>query len=156
MSQSVWQLTYRESGRPENNAISRHDTRDLAIGALTGHLIDAGITVYDDPNAAARNATDGDFSATLTAPDGTRISYVIRSVKLPTRYLNQAEFAERIGVSPNSMGRYKLPDPDAVTGPINEDGTIPRGTVRGWTVETIDKWNASRPGRGARTDLGEP
>jgi len=51
------------------------------------------------------------------------------------------------------MGRYKLPEPDVIVGPINEDGTIPRGTVRGWTAETIDQWNATRPGRGARTDL---
>ena len=71
----------------------------------------------------------------------------------PIRYLNQAEFAERIGVSPNSMGRYRLPPADAVTGPINPDGTLPRGTVRGWLATTIDEWNANRPGRGARTDL---
>lgn len=31
--------------------------------------------------------------------------------------------------------------------------TLPRGTVRGWTVETVDRWQAARPGRGARTDL---
>ena len=68
-------------------------------------------------------------------------------------YLSQAQFAERIGVAPNSMGRYKLPPPDAVIGPVDDDGTIPRGTIRGWTAETIDAWHAARPGRGARTDL---
>jgi hypothetical protein len=71
----------------------------------------------------------------------------------PRRYLSQAQFAERIGVSPNSMGRYKLPPADAVTGPVNDDGSLPRGTIRGWLPETIDEWNANRPGRGARTDL---
>ncbi|WP_099024337.1 helix-turn-helix domain-containing protein [Mycolicibacterium palauense] len=75
--------------------------------------------------------------------------------KRPARYLSQAQFAERIGVAPNSMGRYKLPPPDATIGPVNDDGTIPRGTVRGWLAETIDEWNAHRPGRGARTDLKE-
>lgn len=74
----------------------------------------------------------------------------------PARYLNQAQFAERIGVAPNTLGRYKLPDADVVVGPINDDGTIPRGTVRGWLPETIDEWNAERPGRGARTDLKGP
>lgn len=69
------------------------------------------------------------------------------------RYLNQAEFAERIGVEPNSMGRLKLPPADAVTGPINPDGTLPRGTVRGWLSSTVDEWILNRPGRGARTDL---
>ncbi len=51
------------------------------------------------------------------------------------------------------LGRYKLPPPDAVIGPVDEDGSLPRGTIRGWTLETIDKWNGARPGRGARTDL---
>ncbi|MFC7447896.1 hypothetical protein [Rhodococcus daqingensis] len=51
------------------------------------------------------------------------------------------------------MSRYKLPPPDAIIGPINEDGSLPRGTTRGWLAETIDEWNAERPGRGARTDL---
>jgi hypothetical protein len=75
------------------------------------------------------------------------------SVRAPRRYLSQAQFAERIGVAPSSMGRYKLPPADATIGPVDDDGSLPRGTVRGWTVETIDKWNAERPGRGARTDL---
>ncbi|MCZ9634857.1 hypothetical protein RhoBH5_29595, partial [Rhodococcus sp. BH5] len=42
-----------------------------------------------------------------------------------------------------------------VGGPVNDDGTIPRGSVRGWLPETIDKWNANRPGRGKRTDLAQ-
>lgn len=28
-----------------------------------------------------------------------------------------------------------------------------RGGTHGWLPETIDKWNANRPGKGARTDL---
>lgn len=31
--------------------------------------------------------------------------------------------------------------------------TTPSGPLRGWSPETIDAWLASRPGRGARTDL---
>lgn len=54
------------------------------------------------------------------------------------RYLSRTELADRIGVKPDTLGRYKLPEPDAMI-----------GTTRGWTVETIDAWNASRPGRGA-------
>lgn len=71
----------------------------------------------------------------------------------PTRYLSQLQVAERIGVSPNSLSRYKLPPADVVIGPVNADGTLPRGTVRGWLAETIDRWNAARPGQGTRTDL---
>ncbi|WP_287487745.1 hypothetical protein [Rhodococcus sp. (in: high G+C Gram-positive bacteria)] len=51
------------------------------------------------------------------------------------------------------MSGYDLPDPDVTIGPINDDGTIPRGTHQGWADATIDEWHANRPGRGARTDL---
>lgn len=55
----------------------------------------------------------------------------------PERYLSATEVAERIGVTRGALGRYKLPEPDAVI-----------GTTRGWLPETIDAWNAARPGRG--------
>jgi len=71
----------------------------------------------------------------------------------PRHYLNRAQVEEYLGLAPGSLSKYKLPDPDVIVGPVNDDGTIPRGTVRGWTRETIDRWNATRPGRGARTDL---
>ncbi|WP_028477929.1 hypothetical protein [Nocardia sp. CNY236] len=71
----------------------------------------------------------------------------------PARYLNRAQVAERIGVVAPALSRYKLPDPDVIVGPVNDDGTLPVGTIRGWLTETIDEWNATRPGRGARTDL---
>ncbi len=69
------------------------------------------------------------------------------------RFLNRAQLAERIGLDPNSLSKLRLPEPDVTIGPVNADGTLPRGTVRGWTVETVDRWQAARPGRGARTDL---
>lgn len=72
--------------------------------------------------------------------------------KTPKRYLNLAQFEERIGMARGGLSKFKLPTPDAVTGPVNDDGTLPRGTTRGWTEETIDAWNDARPGRGARTD----
>jgi predicted DNA-binding transcriptional regulator AlpA len=53
------------------------------------------------------------------------------------RYLSRPEFAERIGVKPDTLNRYKLPDPDALI-----------GTRQGWLPETIDAWQASRtPGK---------
>lgn len=57
-------------------------------------------------------------------------------------FLGASEFAERIGVSPNSMKRYDLPQPDALI-----------GKVRGWLPETVDAWNECRPGQGFRSDL---
>ena len=76
-------------------------------------------------------------------------------MKRPRVYLNRAQVEEHLGLAPGSLSKIKMPIPDAVIGPVNDDGTYPRGTVRGWTVETIDKWNAERPGRGARTDLAD-
>ncbi|WP_119696783.1 helix-turn-helix domain-containing protein [Microbacterium halotolerans] len=54
-----------------------------------------------------------------------------------TAYLSRKQVAERIGVAQTTLSRYKLPDPDA---------TI--GDIRGWLPETIDTWNAGRPGSG--------
>lgn len=58
-------------------------------------------------------------------------------VTVTVRYLSRSEVAELIGVQPDTLGRYKLPEPDAVI-----------GSVRGWLPETIDAWQAKRPGRG--------
>lgn len=53
---------------------------------------------------------------------------------MPTRrYLSRREVAERVGVKPDTLGRYRLPEPDAVI-----------GDVRGWLPATIDKWHAKR------------
>jgi hypothetical protein len=57
-------------------------------------------------------------------------------------YLSRTQVAQRIGVTPGALSRYKLPEPDAWI-----------GDVRGWLPETIDRWHEQRPGRGARTDL---
>lgn len=73
----------------------------------------------------------------------------------PVPYLSRAQLAERIGLTSGSLSKYKLPTPDVVIGPVNDDGTIPRGSTRGWTLKTVDEWNANRPGRGARTDLAK-
>lgn len=67
--------------------------------------------------------------------------------QVTTRYLTLAGVAKRIGVSPNTSKKYaddgRLPPPDAITG----DG--PK-SIRGWLPETIDTWQANRPGRGHR------
>lgn len=55
------------------------------------------------------------------------------------RYLSLKEVGERIGTSNPSAKGYRLPEPDAWI-----------GTTRGWLPETIDQWNAQRPGRGGR------
>ncbi len=66
----------------------------------------------------------------------------------PLRYLSRGEIADRLGLSVGTITAYDrrgyMPEPDA---------TI--GRVYGWLPETIDAWQADRPGRGARTDLRE-
>ncbi len=52
-------------------------------------------------------------------------------------YLSVTNVARRLGISTAAVSAYKLPQPDA---------TI--GRTRGWLPETIDQWNAQRPGRG--------
>ena len=77
----------------------------------------------------------------------------MRAADSTRRYLSMQQVAARLGIAPSTLSRYKLPTPDVVIGPLADDDTIPRGTVRGWLPETIDEWNRNRPGRGARTDL---
>lgn len=58
--------------------------------------------------------------------------------KNPPKFMGRAEVAAYLGLkSVRSLTRIKLPPPDVLVGPH-----------KGWTEETIDKWNASRPGRG--------
>ncbi|MDU4831101.1 MAG: helix-turn-helix transcriptional regulator [Actinomyces sp.] len=57
------------------------------------------------------------------------------------RYLSRSEFASRIGVKTSTLSRYDLPKPDVIIGP----DTRP---IFGWLPETVDEWQANRPGRG--------
>lgn len=56
---------------------------------------------------------------------------------MTTRYLSLTEIAARLGITTGALAGYKLPEPDALI-----------GRTRGWLPETIDEWNAARPGRG--------
>lgn len=56
---------------------------------------------------------------------------------MTTRYLSLTEVAGRLGITAGALAGYKLPEPDALI-----------GRTRGWLPETIDEWNAARPGRG--------
>lgn len=52
-------------------------------------------------------------------------------------YMGVKQVAEHLGITPGGLLNLKLPEPDACI-----------GRTRGWKTETIDAWNASRPGRG--------
>jgi hypothetical protein len=66
------------------------------------------------------------------------------------RYLSLSQVAIRIGIAPTSISKYPLPEPDVIVGPVNEDGTLPRCTTRGWLPETIDAWDVKRRRRGRK------
>ena len=65
-------------------------------------------------------------------------------------YLGAADFAARAVLAVATIRSYMrkglIPPADVVI-------STPAGPLRGWAPETIDAWMASRPGRGARTDL---
>lgn len=65
-------------------------------------------------------------------------------------YLGATHFAVRAGLAVATIRSYMrkglIPPADVVI-------STPAGPLRGWAPETIDAWMASRPGRGARTDL---
>lgn len=69
---------------------------------------------------------------------------------MPRTYLGTAAVAERAGLAVATIRSYilkgLLPEADVII-------KTPSGPLRGWSVDTIDTWLASRPGRGARTDL---
>ncbi|PJM72866.1 hypothetical protein CS006_06300 [Bifidobacterium primatium] len=56
---------------------------------------------------------------------------------MTAHYLGIKEIGERLGIKNPSSTGYKLPEPDVMI-----------GRTRGWLPETIDAWNAARPGRG--------
>jgi hypothetical protein len=56
---------------------------------------------------------------------------------MATEYLGVKQVAERLGITSGGLLNLKLPEPDAMI-----------GRTRGWLPETIDGWNAKRPGRG--------
>lgn len=51
----------------------------------------------------------------------------------PVRFLSRPQVAARIGVKPDTLNRYRLPDPDAYI-----------GRLPGWLPATIDAWHAQR------------
>ena len=62
--------------------------------------------------------------------------------------LTVAQVAEYLGLSIRTVETYRA------------DGRMPEPTMVGrtptWTRVQIDEWQATRPGRGARTDLRPP
>lgn len=56
---------------------------------------------------------------------------------MTVQFLSRPQVAARIGVRRETLNKYTLPEPDAMV-----------GGLPGWLPETIDSWQATRPGRG--------
>lgn len=65
-------------------------------------------------------------------------------------YLGAADFADRAGLAVATIRSYMR---KGLTPPADVVISTPNGPLRGWSVDTIDAWLASRPGQGTRTDL---
>ena len=57
------------------------------------------------------------------------------------QYLSLQDVADHLGVSRNTVAKLRLPEPDVRVGSGHN-------APRGWALETIDAWNAQRPGPG--------
>jgi|GEM_PF-758063 len=62
---------------------------------------------------------------------------VDRVLPVPAVFLSLTEGSALLGIPRATLSKYRLPDPDAVI-----------GGVRGWRADTLESWNAARPGRG--------
>ena len=71
---------------------------------------------------------------------------------MTTEYLGTASVAERAGLAVATVRSYIL---KGLIPPADVVISTPNGPLRGWSIDTIDTWLASRPGRGARTDLAK-
>ena len=62
-------------------------------------------------------------------------------------YLSASDFAKRIDITQQTLTTYfkdgRLPEPDVAIGSGH-------GIRYGWLPETVDAWQASRPGKGGR------
>lgn len=58
--------------------------------------------------------------------------------RMAKKYLSGQDAADRLGITRGAFTSLRnLPEPDVYI-----------GNIRGWSEETIDKWNESRPGSG--------
>ncbi|OTA27327.1 hypothetical protein B9G54_01475 [Alloscardovia macacae] len=53
--------------------------------------------------------------------------------------MSLTEVARQLGITQGALSTLNLPEPDAIV-----------GRSRGWLPETIDAWQATRPGHGGR------
>lgn len=83
----------------------------------------------------------------------TRYIWPMDHADSPQVFLSRSQFEARLGLRPGGLAGATLPPPDAIIGPVNKDGSLPRGTIRGWLPDTVDYWKRTRLGQGFRSDV---
>ncbi|WP_336794299.1 hypothetical protein [Gordonia malaquae] len=58
--------------------------------------------------------------------------------------MNRAQVEDRAGLARGSLSKVAKPPVAVVIGPINPDGSIPRGTVVGYDPDDVEKWVRER------------
>ena len=126
--------TLGRSGKPRGeNSTARDEAR--ASGRESTRLIVAG------PDGALDSKPEGaDLRPQAPAgdpQDARRPNLIPLGFAEDSRQEGSLHQGERLGVKNPAAKGYNLPEPDALI-----------GATRGWLPETIDRWNAARPGRG--------
>jgi hypothetical protein len=122
------------------------------VGREVQLLVLVGPRSCGTPDNTQRLARPG-----LSAADPVYKIRMVYPQRPPQMFLSLRQVEARIGLRPGGLTSAELPPPDAIIGPVKEDGTLPTGsTMRGWLPETIDYWKQTRPGRGFRSDVRKP
>lgn len=66
----------------------------------------------------------------------TVIHRVMADPPTPLVFLSISQVENRLGYAPGGLYGAKLPPPPPIIGPVNRDGTLPRGTHRGCLPES--------------------
>ncbi len=77
-----------------------------------------------------------------------------RAAGAAARYLPLAQFADTGRGRRTYPDRYRLPTRTRAIGPVDDSGGLSGTAVHDWLQETVDTWQAARPGsgrHGART-----
>lgn len=110
-----------------------------------------------DPPLLARLSVGSHFKCApriaRTKRASTRYIWAMDHAASPQVFLSRSQFEARLGLRPGGLAGATLPPPDAIIGPVNKDGSLPRGTIRGWLPETVDYWRRTRLGQGFRSDV---
>lgn len=96
--------------------------------------------IVEKDRAARASTRELDPAPTVHDTAGMRTCH---TEDVTRHYLSLQDVADRLGVSRNTVAKLRLPKPDVIVGSSYN-------APRGWSIATIDAWDAARPGKGWR------